>query len=74
VATEVGDLIFLWLRDHAKERRALSDKATEARALLQNPDGTYGRGIAAIAEAHRDAAAVYEAAAATLLRNNPKKD
>jgi hypothetical protein len=74
VATKTGDLIFLWLRDHAQERRALSVKATEARALLKDQDSTYGRGIAAIAEAHQQAAEVYETAAKTLLRNNPKKD
>jgi hypothetical protein len=71
VATKTGDLIFLWLRDHAQERRALSVKAT---ALLKDQDSTYGRGIAAIAEAHQQAAEVYETAAKTLLRNNPKKD
>lgn len=53
------DLLQLWLREAAEERRA---RAREARVATRQPASAYRRSANTLAEAHDEAAACYDAA------------
>jgi hypothetical protein len=62
------DLLLLWLDDNAERCR---QRAREARAATQQPDGQYGHCVNALAEAHDAAAEVYSAAADVVRHGAP---
>lgn len=64
----IADLLPMWLRECAQDRRRRARKAQRAYEQLRDKNTLYARSIKALAEADRAAAAVYEAALKTALK------
>lgn len=64
----ITDLLPMWLRESANDRRKRAREAERAYERLQGKDSLYARSIKALAEAHNAAADVYEAALAATMK------